>query len=347
VNLADLVALVLWLGVSAYAVLGGADFGSGFWDLTAGGARRGARPRALVDLAIGSVWEANHVWLIFCLVVLWTAFPPAFVAIMTTLFVPLMIAVIGIVLRGSGFAFRHVTREFGARRAFGVAFAVSSIVTPFAMGAIAGAIASGRVPLDGSGDQVTSWLNPTSIFAGVLAVATCSFLAATFLVDEARHRDEAGLIEYFRRRGIGAGIATGVLSLVGIVVLRGDAEWLFDRLVGRALPLLVLSGIGGIGAMWALHRSRPALARGLAVVAVGAVVWGWGVAQYDYLLPTTLTIDEAAAPSGTMWALVGVVVLAVLIVVPALWLLLSLSQQNRLETEDLSEVAAENVPHGR
>jgi cytochrome bd ubiquinol oxidase subunit II len=344
VNLADVIAVVLFLGVSAYAVLGGADFGSGFWDLTAGGSRRGSRPRALVDLAIGSVWEANHVWLIFCIVVLWTAFPPAFVAIMTTLFVPLMIAVFGIILRGSGFAFRHVTTEFGARRAFGAAFAVSSVITPFAMGTIAGAIASGRVPLDGSGDTTTSWLNPTSIFAGILAVATCAFLAATFLVDEARHRHDPDLVGYFSRRGIGAGVVTGALALVGIVVLRGDAEWLFDRLVGRASPLLVVSGLGGIGAIWALHRQRAVLARVLAVVAVGAVVWGWGVAQYPYLLPTTLTIDDAAAPPGTLWALVGVVVLAVIFVVPALWLLLSLSQQNRLESDELADVAAENVP---
>src|SRR4051812_6073524 len=181
----DVAAVILFAGVVAYAVLAGADFGAGFWDLTAGGAERGRRPRGLIDRSIGPVWEANHVWLIFCLVVLWTAFSSAFAAIMTTLFVPLGLAAFGIVLRGSGFAFRKVAVRTSAQRAAGATFAISSVVTPFFLGTIAGGIASGRVPSAGSGDPLKSWLNPTSILGGTLAVVVCAYLAAVFLTSEA------------------------------------------------------------------------------------------------------------------------------------------------------------------
>src|SRR5919205_2663554 len=159
--MSTLTAAVLFVGVVAYAVLGGADFGAGFWDLTAGGADRGRRPRHLVDEALAPVWEANHVWLIFCLVMLWTAFPRAFAAITTTLYVPLGLAALGIVVRGSGFAFRKVFVRTEQQRVVGAAFAVSSVLTPFFLGTVAGGIASGRVPAAGHGDGVTSWLNPT------------------------------------------------------------------------------------------------------------------------------------------------------------------------------------------
>src|SRR5690348_6763506 len=174
----------------AYAMFGGADFGAGFWDLTAGGAERGRRPRGLIDRSIGPVWEANHVWLIFCLVVLWTAFPGAFAAIMTTLYVPLGLAALGIVLRGSGFAFRKVSVRTADQRVNGVLFAVSSVVTPFFFGAVAGGIASGRVPTSGGGDALSSWWNPTSVLGGAMAVVVCAYLAAVFLAAEARSSEE-------------------------------------------------------------------------------------------------------------------------------------------------------------
>ena len=170
---AEVVAVALFAGVTFYAIFGGADFGGGFWDLVAGGGERGAKPRALIDASIGPVWEANHVWLIFCLVVLWTAFPTAFGSIMLTLFVPLFLAAIGIVLRGSGFAFRRVVLRLRNQRLFGAAFAISSVVVPYCMGAVAGGIASGRVPSGGtSGDLVDSWVNPTSILGGAYLLTT-------------------------------------------------------------------------------------------------------------------------------------------------------------------------------
>src|SRR5258705_46392 len=197
------IAVMLFVGVTAYALFGGADFGAGFWDLTAGGADRGARPRALVDHSIGPVWEANHVWLIFCLVVLWTAFAEAFASIMLTLFVPLTIAAFGIVIRGSSFAFRKAVFRTRDRRNFGAAFAASSVLVPFCMGAVAGAIASGRVPSGGrAGDPWDSWINPTSILGGVLAVVVVAYLAAVYLTWDARRIDDGEMVEYFRRRAV-------------------------------------------------------------------------------------------------------------------------------------------------
>src|SRR3954470_19753788 len=175
---ADAVAIVLWTGATMYAVFGGADFGAGLWSLLAGGGDRGRSPRELIDWAIGPVWEANHVWLIFVLVVLWTGFPHAFAQIMSTLYVPLTAAAIGVILRGSAFAFRKSVTTLETKRVFGAAFAVSSVVTPFFLGAVAGAVASGRVPAHGTGDWLDSWWNPTSVLGGSLAVTACAYLAA-------------------------------------------------------------------------------------------------------------------------------------------------------------------------
>jgi cytochrome d ubiquinol oxidase subunit II len=324
-------AVVLFVGVVAYAVLGGADFGAGFWDLTAGGAERGREPRHLVDQSLAPVWEANHVWLIFCLVMLWTGFPGAFAAIMTTLYVPLGLAALGIVVRGSGFAFRKVVVVTAQQRAVGAAFAASSVLTPFFLGTVAGGIASGRVPTAGHGDPVMSWLNPTSLLGGVLAVLACAFTAAVFLTAEARRRDEPDLERWFRVRAQVTAVVTGVVALVGIAVLRSDAPRLFAGLLSRGLVFVLLSGLCGLGALALVRRGAPRLVQGLAVAAVGAVVVGWGVAQYPYLLGTHLSIRQAAAPASTLVALTVVAAAALLLVVPSMGLLFLLQQRGRLE----------------
>ncbi len=328
------VAGVLLLAIVCYGVLGGADFGVGLWDLTAGGATRGARPRALIDHAIGPVWEANHTWLIFCLVLLWSGFPAAFAAIMTTLYVPLGIAAFGIVLRGSGFAFRKVSMRTAEQRVNGIVFATSSIITPFCFGAVAGGIASGRVPTGGHGNPFTSWLNPTSVVGGILAVLTCGYLAAVFLTAEAHRRDEPDLERWSRRRACAAAVAAGVTAAAGLFVLRADAHRLYLHLLGRGWPLVAVSALAGLAALLATVlpalRERPALARPLGTLAVAAILTGWGVAQYPYLLGTHVGIQAAAAPNATMDALGVVAVAAVLLVAPSLAWLFVLTNRGRL-----------------
>ena len=331
------VAVVLLLAVVAYAVFGGADFGAGFWDLTAGGPQRGERPRDVIEHSIGPVWEANHVWLIFIFVILWTSFPEAYASITLTLFVPLTIAALGIVLRGASFAFRKAVVGMRYRRAFGAAFAVSSVLVPYCMGAIAGGIASGRVPAGGqAGDPVQSWINPTSVLGGVLAVAAAAYLAAVYLVWDARRLDEE-MAEYFRRRAVAAAAGVGVIGLVGIFVLAADASYLFDGLTSRALPLVILSALCGLGALVLLVRNAPRGARLLAFIAVASVVVGWGVAQWPYLLPESLTFSAAAAPAGTLAAVLVVVLLAGAIVVPGFVLLFVLHQKGLLPEEGVED----------
>src|SRR6478672_9572983 len=193
--MSDTVAVVLLLALTAYAVFGGADFGAGFWDLTAGGPERGFRPRELIERSIGPVWEANHVWLIFVFVVTWTAFSEAYASIMLTLFVPLTLAALGIVLRGASFAFRKVVVRTRDQRNFGAAFALGSVLVPYCLGAVAGSIASGRVPSGGEpGDPWSSWVNPTSVLGGVLAVCTSAYLAAFFLVSDAQRLSDDAMV---------------------------------------------------------------------------------------------------------------------------------------------------------
>jgi cytochrome d ubiquinol oxidase subunit II len=336
----DTVAVVLLLALAAYAVFGGADFGAGFWDLTAGGPDRGARPRELIERSIGPVWEANHVWLIFIFVVSWTAFSEAYASIMLTLFVPLTIAALGIVLRGASFAFRKSVVTLRNRRLFGAAFATSSVLVPYCMGAVAGGIASGRVPAGGrAGDPVDSWINPTSVVTGVLAVTAVAYLAAVYLVWEARRDGDTELTEYFRRRALVSAVVVAVVSAVGMVVLHEDASHVFDGMTGRALPVVVLGVACGFGALVLLARDATRGARALAVLAVAGLVVAWGVAQWPYLLPETLTVSAAAAPSGTLKALIAIVVLAAVVVGPAFVLLYVLAQRRVLPEEGVPDAA--------
>lgn len=334
---ADLCAGILLLGATFYALFGGADFGGGFWDLIAGGAERGERPRALIQRSLTPVWEANHVWLIFVLVVLWTAFPSAFSAVMTTLYVPLALAALGIVLRGSGFAFRKSIEGLSGRRAAGATFAISSLLTPFFMGATIGAIASGNVPAAGDGAPFSSWLEPLPLLTGAMFVASGAYIAAVFLIGDARRDDEADLRSYFARRALAAAAVAGVAAAFGLVELHAEARYIFDRLTSEGLPLVIVSGLCGIGVFGLLVATlrRPAAVsswflRPLAASAVIAVIWGWGVAQFPYLLPTSLKITEAAAPPATLAAVIVVFIVAAILVLPALGLLYWLSQRELL-----------------
>lgn len=330
-----LVCAALFVGVIAYAVFAGADFGSGFFDLTAGSARRGAELRTLVDHSIGPVWEANHVWLIYVLVIWWTGFPVSFAAAMTTLIIPLLLALLGIVLRGASFAFRKYAGTLRQARLFGIVFASSSFITPFFLGAVAGGVASGRVPADGYGDVWTSWLNPTSIFGGLIAVGTCAFLAGTFLTADAERSGHGTLAEVIRQRTLVVGLGTGAVVFIALVPLLDDARTLTHGLLHHGAVVVVLAGVAGAATIWLLWRRRYLRARVTAVLAVVSVLIGWGIGQYPWLLVDQVRIADAGAPSATLVGLLVVVGLAGVIVLPALAYLLRLTQSEAWSHEDV------------
>jgi cytochrome bd ubiquinol oxidase subunit II len=320
------VAGAMFVGVVVYALFGGADFGSGFYDLTAGGDRSGAELRTLIDHSIGPVWEANHVWLIYVLVMWWTGFPGSFAAAMSTLILPMLLALLGIVLRGAAFAFRKYAATLGQARLFGVVFAGSSLITPFFLGTVAGGIASGRVPATGRGDLWESWLNPTSLFGGAIAVGTCAFLAGSFLCAEADRRDSPALVTMLRRRSLVVGAVTGVLVLTALLPLRSDAPTLASGLETRGAPLIALSALAGLSTLGLLWRRRFRPGRVTALVAVACVVTGWGVGQYPWLLVDQVTIEQAAGAESTLTALLFTAGLALVVVLPPLAYLFRLTQ---------------------
>jgi cytochrome d ubiquinol oxidase subunit II len=318
-TLPELLLGVTFVGLIAYALFGGADFGAGIWDLLAGGTRRGARQRALIEHSIAPVWEANHVWLIFVLVVLWTAFSTGFAAVVTTLYVPLTLAAFGMIARGAAFAFRKSVSTLAMRRFFGACFALSSLATPFFLGTVVGGVASSRVPPGiAAGDVVTAWLNPTSVLGGVLAVLVCAFLAAVFLCLDGRREGEDDLADQFRTRALGTAAVTGVVGLIGIFVLRADAPLLFAGLLGRALPVIIASVLAGLLTIALLVVRRYRIARVSASVAVAAILVGWAVGQYPYLLLPYLTIEDAAGARATLLAMTVALIVGSLVLVPAL-----------------------------
>jgi cytochrome bd ubiquinol oxidase subunit II len=329
VTAADALLGVLWIGLTLYALLGGADFGAGLWDLLAGGTERGRPQRDLIEHSIGPVWEANHVWLIFVITLFWTAFPTAFAPFAATLYIPLTLAALGIIARGAAFAFRKASDELRLQRLFGAAFAFSSVVTPFFLGTIAGAVASGRVPLTiGGGDILRSWWNPTSITTGVLAVGTTSYLAAVYLCADARRSVDDRLAEGFRRRALAAGLVVGAATVAALLVVRVDAPELYAGLTGRALPVAAVSVVAGIASIALLLARRYVAVRVTAALAVTAVIWGWGVAQYPVVLPG-LTVAAAAGDPAVLSTVLWVLGIGALLLVPSLVYLFTMFQRDR------------------
>ncbi|MFL6016201.1 MAG: cytochrome d ubiquinol oxidase subunit II [Gaiellaceae bacterium] len=319
------------IGLAFYTVLGGADFGAGFWQLTAGKGPQAQAVREHAHIAMAPVWEANHVWLIFVLTVVWTAYPTAFGSIASTLSIPLFIAAVGIVFRGVAYALRAGAVSPRELSAVDTVFSISSVLTPFALGAAVGGIASGRVPVgNAAGSQFSSWLNPTSLMVGVLAVATAAYLAAVFLCADATRLSDQGLEEQFRRRALGAGIVTGVIAVAGLGVIAGDAERIFHRLIsGPGLAGLVISLVAGVATLALVWRRQYEPARYGAAVAVAAMIAGWALAQSPLFLPG-LTIEAAAAPRTTLIAVTVAVIGGAVILFPSLALLFRLVLSGRL-----------------
>jgi cytochrome d ubiquinol oxidase subunit II len=289
----------------------------------------------LIEDSITPVWESNHVWLIFALVLFWTAYPQAFAAVMSADSVPLWLAAFGIVLRGAAFAFGKEVHRLSARRALGVIFALSSLMTPFFMGCVVGGIAAGAVPADATHANSASWTSTTSILSGFVFVGACAYLAAVYLVHEAQRRDDTQLERYFIHRAQLAGVVTGVVSLVTLASLRSANAQIFDRLVGRALPLVILAGVCGLIVLAQLTLRRLLGVREVAWVGVAAVVWGWGVAQYPTVLPgSSLTLSNSGATAATLNTLVVLAVIVLVIVGPSFLFLFWLHSRQLLTSED-------------
>jgi cytochrome d ubiquinol oxidase subunit II len=279
------------------------------------------------------VWEANHVWLIFVLTVVWTAYPIAFDSIASTLSIPLFIAGIGIVLRGGAYALRAGTATTRERRGVDSVFAVSSILTPFALGTVIGALASEQVHVGNPGGSlVTSWLNPTSITIGVLAVTSSAYLAAVFLSGDAAREGRHALADRFRARALAAGLAAGGVAIAGLIVLHFDAERIFRRLTeGEGLPALVVSLTAGIATLLLVWYRRYEPARYTAALAVAATIAGWAVAQNPVFLQG-LTVRQAAAGHDVLVAVVVAILVGALLLFPALALLFRLTLGGELRS---------------
>jgi cytochrome d ubiquinol oxidase subunit II len=317
-------------GLALYCVLGGADFGAGFWQLTAGGGERGMQIREHAHHSMAPVWEANHVWLIFVLTVTWTAYPKAFGSLASTLCVALLIAAIGIIFRGAAYALRAGARVREERR-IDTVFGISSIVSPFALGAAAGGIASGRVPVgNAAGGLISSWLNPTSILIGVLAVVTGAYMAAVFLSGDAVRAGDRDLAEIFRARALGAGIVAGAVAIAGFFVIHADAHQLYRGLLSaRALPAVIVSVLAGGSTLALVWTRRYEPARFSAALAVAAIVAGWALAQSPEFLPG-LSVHQAAAPHDTQVAVIVAVLAGGALLLPALATLFRLTLGGRL-----------------
>jgi cytochrome d ubiquinol oxidase subunit II len=326
-------ALVI-LGVTAYGVLGSADFGAGFWDLTAGGAERGGRIRGMVERSMSPVWEANHVWLIFVLVIVWTAFPVAFGSIFSTLSIPLFLAALGIIFRGTAFALRGHAATINEARGLGALFALSSVLIPFCLGAAVGGIASGRVEVgNAAGEPFGSWLNPTSVLIGAVAVLNGAYLAAVFLAGDSRRAGQPDLVRAFRARALGAGAVAGLVALGGLLVLRSDARALYDGLTsGGGLIMVIVSALAGVVTLGLVWTERYGPAR-MTALAVAAIVVGWALAQDPYFLPGQLTLRQAAAPDAVLSVVLISMAVGALILAPSLWFLYRLTLQGRLDQE--------------
>ena len=330
--LATIVLLFILAGLALYTVLGGADFGAGLWQLFAG---RGPYARALRDHAhhsMAPVWEANHVWLIFSLTVAWTAFPAVVGAVASTLTIPLSLAGLGIIARGISYALQSATDAPRQRRVIDTVFALSSILTPYMLGSAVGAIASGRIPVgNAAGNLVTSWFNPTSILCGALAVSVGAFLAAVYLAADARRLGAGELERAFRFRSLAAGVAAGVLAVVGLVVVHHDAERIYRGLTGGwGLAAVIVSALAGLTTLALVWQNRFQLGRASAALAVAAILLGWAAAQRPIVLPG-LTLRQAAASNSTLIALIISVVVGGLILAPSLGLLFRLVLAGRLD----------------
>jgi len=345
VDLAEAPAILILAGITAYAILAGADFGAPVWAISA----RGEAAEQIAESghrSMAPVWEANHVWLIFVLVVCWTAYPEVFGAVFSTLWIPLLLACLGIIMR----AVTYVAGRAGSGRAVTWLAAGASLLVPFSLGTVIGALADGRVPAgNAQGDILTSWLAPVPLMTGLILVATSTYLAAVFLAADADRRGEDGLAEAFRLRGLVAGALTGIVATAGLLVLYYEARPFFEAMLmpgygdSQASRLLVsLSAVAGTATIWLLLTRRFPLARYVAAAAVACVVAGWGLAQEPEILPG-LSLDAAAASREVIIGLLIAVAIGLVLLIPSLYLLYSLTLKGRFDQPGTPSLEARSV----
>jgi len=325
-TLAEVLLAVLWTGLTAYAVLGGADFGAGVLHLLAPAGSAGRRRRTAIGHAMGPVWEANHVWLIFFLTGLLTVFPGAFAALGAALFVPGALALLGIVVRGAAFAFAAQLTGFDrARRPLHLAFGVASAATPVLFGAAAAGLARERLHVNGAhvgaGGGAALWLGPFQAVVGLLALAACVALAAAFMTVEMRRAGDTRLADAFRTQTVRAAAATAVLAAASLAVASADAPRLLHRLAGRGLPALLLGSAALAATLLAARLGRDHVARVAMATAMAAFVWGWGLAQFPRLVGRDVTVASAAASPPELQAIAIALGAGAAVLLPALFLL--------------------------
>ena len=330
-----IIVVVIAAALTLYAVLGGADFGAGVWEFNTA-LQATEKERNFIYKAVGPVWEANHVWLIFILVALHTAFPVAFAGLCRALWLPLLLAVVGIVYRGAAFVYRSSATpppppSKGGRggsgavrqqKLWGAVFAFASTAAPFFLGACLGAIASGDLPVTPEGDYhgnyLTGWITPFSIFTAFFAVGTCSYLAAVYLTREARQMGDAALVTLWRSRALANGAWMGILTAAGLTFIAVDIPSLWEGFREHAWPLVGLSALGGLFALWTLWTGRFTGSVAGAVVAVAAVVCGWVVAQSPAIVPPAITIATSKAPETVLWMMTWGIAAGAVLLIPSL-----------------------------
>jgi cytochrome d ubiquinol oxidase subunit II len=327
--------LVVFAALTLYALLGGADFGAGVWEVNTA-LKSSDRERAMLHAAIGPVWEANHVWLILVLVTMFAAFPVAFAGVFRALWLPLLLALTGVVFRGIGFAFRTYTSG-GARQqaAWDAVFAIGSTAAPFFLGASVGAVASGKLAIAGDGgfdgNYLTGWISSLSLFTGFFVVGMCAFLSSVYLAREISGLGDRTLVLLWRRRALTTGGMTGILALAGIVLVATGAPLLWEGFRVRSWPLVCGSMIGGFASLYSLVVERYRAAVVCAAIAVSAVIWAWGIAQFPMIVPPTISLDDTKAPANVLWLLVATIGIGALLLFPALGYLLYLFKTGRSE----------------
>ncbi len=320
-----LLLIILLIALTLYTVLGGADFGAGVWEFNTA-LRATERERQLLYNAIGPVWETNHVWLIFVLILMFGAFPPAFASLNQALFVPLLLALVGIVFRGAAFAFRSQLKTAPERgRVWVAVFALASVAAPLFLGASLGAVASGQLAFDQTGQFIGSsllgWINPLSVFTGFFTVGLCAYGAATYMIREAHWAGARDLADVWRRRALAVGVVMGALALVGLVLVWLQYEALWSGLSRRAWPVIALSMLAGVASLWAIDRRRINSAVVGVSITSATVVVGWGVAQYPELIPGVWSAETAAAPVLVLRSILVCLIVGAAILLPSLYLL--------------------------